>query len=403
MRGFVLALVLLCFQPVYAKQTLVNVKLWGSDDAVSITWEDNTIVSLDSEAAGGELIDGQGGYVTPGLIDSGSTVGIQGVSLSTTSADHRYEGDENTVSFNPALAFNPDSSIIPSLLVEGVTHAMLVPAVGKDVFAGQASLVDLSGEVYEGQGYAVIVYLGDSGWSRAGKSRAAGLQRLLLGLKEAQAYQANKRAYDRNQFRQLSFSQSDLEVLKDVLAREKKLVLYIDRATEILSVLNALESYELDIVLMGAREAWKVAGVLADRNIAVVLNALDNLPRSFDRLGARLDQPALLHKAGVKFSYMTEDLYSESRMLKQAAGVSVAYGLPWQVALDAMTVNAADIWGAEDFGALEKGMNATFVVWDGDPLEVTSQAIVVVVDGRIVDRTNRQDLLRNRYRDLSER
>lgn len=402
MRYFLFVIALFC-HPEHSKGspvTLHNVKFWGSDASVSITWEGDSIVSVDesSQATG---IDGGGGYITPGLIDSGSTVGIQGVDLSTSSRDHRYEGTGNTVSFNPLLAFNPDSSIVPSLLAEGVTHAVLKPGVGKDIFAGQSGLVDLSGDIASQESLAVFVYMGDLGWKQAGSSRAAALQRLVLGLEEAGAYVDNRRAYGRNQLRKLSFSTSDLEVLASVIEREKKLVLYIDRASEILSTLRALERYNLDIILMGAREAWKIADTLAGKDIPVVINAMDNLPLSFDRLGARLDQPALLHKAGVRFAFMTDDLYGESRMLKQSAGIAVAYGLSWQRALEAVTETAAEIWGLDStLGTIDPGRSATFVVWDGDPLEVTSEATLVVVDGRIIERVNRQDLLRERYRNI---
>ena len=103
---------------------------------------------------------------------------------------------------------------------------------------------------------------------------------------------------------------------------------------------------------------------------------------------------------GVQFAFMTEDLYGETRMLKQSAGVAVAYGLSWQSALDAITRNAAEIWGIDDQGVIDEGMSATLVVWDGDPLEVTSHATLVVVDGDVIEKNNRQDLLRDRYRNL---
>jgi len=137
--------------------------------------------------------------------------------------------------------------------------------------------------------------------------------------------------------------------------------------------------------------------------VPVVINVVDNRPSSFDRLGVRLDQAKLLHDAGISFAFMTEDIYSESRMLTQSAGVAVAYGLPWSAALGAITSAPAAIWGLEEsLGQLAAGKAATFVLWDGDPLEVTSQPEAIYIAGERVQLENRQNMLRERYRTMSE-
>ena len=244
-------------------------------------------------------------------------------------------------------------------------------------------------------------YLGEHGRELSGKSRAAAMQRLLLGLEEGQLYAEKRRAYDSNRIRRLAFSIQDLEVLASVTSGEMKLALVVDRASEIESVLRQLDAYDLDIVLYGAREAWKVIDVIKSRNIPVVLNALDNLPSSFDQLGARLDHPALLHQAGIRFALMTDDQFTETRMLSQAAGVAVAYGLLYQAAVNAMTSVPAEVWGLNNrLGELKPGMEATFSIFDGDPLEVTSQTTHVVIRGQFVELPDRQKMLRDRYSDL---
>jgi imidazolonepropionase-like amidohydrolase len=374
-------------------------------DSVAIRVSGDRIVAIGSgiDASGSTIYSGNDGYITPGFIDSGSTLGIEEVGLSTYAEDQKYEGADMGAAFNPALAYNHNSSIIPSMLLEGVTHVFLKPMPGKDVFAGQGSLLDLSGRFVSADSKAVYVYLGERGRNLAGKSRAAALQRLLLGLEEARLYNKKRKAYESNRLRPLSFPAKDLESLATVITREKKLAIYVDRSSEIESVLDALDSFDIDIVLVGAREAWKVADAISSRNIPVILNALDNRPASFDRLGARLDQPKLLHEAGVLFAYMTEDLFTESRMLSQAAGVAVAYGLPWQASLDALTVNPSRIWGVDDrLGRLEVGKEATLIIWDGDPLEVSSQATHMMIKGKFVELNDRQRMLRDRYRDLTE-
>jgi imidazolonepropionase-like amidohydrolase len=133
----------------------------------------------------------------------------------------------------------------------------------------------------------------------------------------------------------------------------------------------------------------------------VVLNVLDNVPSSFDQLGARLDQAALLQQAGIKFAFMTEDLFTETRMLSQAAGVAVAYGLPWLAAMKAITLNPAQIWGVDDkTGSITSGKQANLVVWSGDPLELDSFPERIMMNGKWIDMQTRQQLLRDRYREI---
>ena len=388
---------------------MTNLKLFagpGNDEqTISIRVTDGVIAEMGEsiDTAGVVSIDGKGRYVTSGLIDSGSTIGIEEVGLSTNAEDQEYEGDAMSAAFDPLLAYNRNSSLIPSILNEGVTHVQVTPKAGKDVFAGLGGLVRLDQGLVPGAPRIVYAYLGETGRRHAGNSRAAALQWLLQGLDEAVIYASKKKAYETNRLRQLVFSVADLEVLAALLAGDMKLAVYVDRAAEIEAVLSALADYELDVVLLGAREAWQVVGAISAADVPVVINVVDNQPSSFDRLGARLDQAKLLHDAGISFAFMTEDIYSESRMLTQSAGVAVAYGLPWSAALAAITSAPAAIWGVEDsFGELAAGKAATFVLWDADPLEVTSQPEAIYIAGRRVRMENRQDMLRERYRSMSE-
>ena len=127
---------------------------------------------------------------------------------------------------------------------------------------------------------------------------------------------------------------------------------------------------------------------------------MDNLPKNFDRLGARLDQATLLAEAGVTFAFLSGSPYSETRSLSQAAGIAVAQGLSWQQALAAITSAPAAIWALEGLGRLEVGAIADLVIWNGDPLEVTSAPLAVLVDGEWVNLETRQGALAKRYVEL---
>jgi hypothetical protein len=249
---------------------------------------------------------------------------------------------------------------------------------------------------------AVFVDLTENASKFSGGSRAKAITDLLDALDEAALYSKHTAAYQAGNLRELRQSERDLKALLPIIRGVKPLAVSMDRAADIETVLRQLDPYKLQIVLIGGREAWQVAAMLAERQVPVVINPMDNLPSSFDQLGARLDNAALLVKAGVMVAFMTEDVFTETRSLTQGAGVAVAHGLAWQDGLNAVTINPAIIWGIDkQYGALAPGRVADLLVWDGDPLEVTSRPAKIMIDGEWVSTQTRQTLLRDRYSDLN--
>jgi imidazolonepropionase-like amidohydrolase len=157
----------------------------------------------------------------------------------------------------------------------------------------------------------------------------------------------------------------------------------------------------LRFIIHGGAEAWLVADELRRADIPVLIDPLVDLPDRFERLGARLDNAALLQHAGVRFAIApgpgTVDA-QQARLVLQLAGNAVANGLAWDDAFAAVTRGPADIFGVgAELGRLQRGYLADVVVWDGDPLEVTSAPSAVFIEGRQVPLTSRQTMLRDRY------
>jgi len=170
-----------------------------------------------------------------------------------------------------------------------------------------------------------------------------------------------------------------------------------DRAADILQVLRFTEERNIKPVIYGAIEGWMVADALAEAKVPVVLDPLRNLPGSFDTLGARLDNAALLHEAGVTVIFGAGDSHN-ARKLRQMAGNAASHGLAKNAALAALTINPARVFNvARSFGSLEEGKRADLVLWSGDPLQVTTVADQVIVAGRVDSMETRQTRLRDRY------
>jgi imidazolonepropionase-like amidohydrolase len=350
-------------------------------------------------------IDASGKVVTPGLLDSMSRLGLVEVGAVEGTRDARTELDSVTAAFDVTEALNPRSILIPVNRVEGLTRAVVAPAPGNSLIAGQGALIHLGGPEGGPANYvvkpqvAMFGVLGEAGMGFGGGSRAAALLRLREALADARDYAKNRQAYDQGERRAYSLSRLDLEALQPVVRGEMTLVLGVNRASDIEAALRLAKEEKLKIMLAGCSEGWVVADEIAAARVPVLISPIENLPGSFESMGATLENAARLHRAGVTFAFMTGDAHN-SRNIRQQAGIAVANGLPWDVSLAAMTSIPARLWGIADrYGTLEPGKDADVVVWDGDPLEVTSFPEAVFIRGVQMPEDSRQLELRDRYKD----
>lgn len=353
--------------------------------------------------AGARRIDARGKVVTPGLLDSFSRIGLVEVNAVEGSNDTQIEDDRITAAFNAADAINPSSSLIPVNRVEGLTRVVVMPDTGESLIAGQAAIIHLGGpgNYLVRSPAAMFAALDEGGADLSGGSRAASLLRLREAIQDTHDYIANRKAFEQGERREYSLSRLDLEALIPVVQGELPLVLRAQRASDIQAALRLAKEHKLRLILAGVNEGWMVAPEIAAAKVPVLVQPLENLPGSFELLGATFENAARLHKAGVTMAFMSGDAHN-ARNIRQAAGNAVAYGLPWNAALAAMTSVPARIWGlADSYGTLEPGKDADLVIWDGDPLELTSYPDAVFIRGVQMPMKTRQTELRDRYKDLS--
>lgn len=356
------------------------------------------------EAVGADLpapfayrrIDATGKIVTPGLIESYSHLGLREIDLEASTDDAALLEYPLGPAFDVSYALNPASARVAVSRMEGVTRALAFPVAGVDPLAGLAAAVRLGGEFLLAPQAALVGYLDAAATDLVGGSRAAALQRLSTAFADAARFSPSRYRPGPG-----DYSRQDMAALKRFLSSGKPLVLAVDRAAEIRRAIDLAADYDLPLVILGGAEAWRVREALADAAAALVVRVHDNLPRSFDALGARLDNAALLHEAGVSLVFTGAGTHSAAS-LRQTAGNAVAHGLPWHSALAGLTRRAAEIWGMEDVGLIRPGAHADLVIWSGDPLEVTTWAEQVVIGGELMPMSSRQTQLYERYRDPSK-
>lgn len=352
-----------------------------------------------------EVIDAQGMRVTPGLLSSATQLGLLEVSSAQDTVDRSESAGTLGASFDVRYGLNFNSTLIPIARADGLTHGVIVPSASAQApFAGSGAFVKLesSAEFLERPGIAMYANLDSSSTSAAGRSRSANwivLRHALRLAREVGSSRAAASSLDD------ALEQADVAALLPVLSGDMPLVIRARREADIRQAVALGEEFGIRVVLYDANEAWRAADLLAAHDIPIILDPTDNLPSSFDEIGSRLDNAALLHAAGVRLGLYVSELqmsYNAGLELRQVAGLAVANGLPWDAALEALTAGAARIWGVEEHvGSLVPGKAGDLVIWSGDPFEVTTAPVAVLIDGRRVSLDNRQKQLRDRYSPVS--
>jgi imidazolonepropionase-like amidohydrolase len=354
-----------------------------------------------SADAGTEVINANGKHLTPGLFAGITQLGLVEVSAEEDTSDAAFTSNNMRPEFSILPAYNPASSLIGIARAEGLTWTLLGAdsSGGEDagmggLIAGQGFSIHLSSTMQLPQpGPAVLfVSLGSNAAALTGNSRAVQYMLLDQAIREAQS--SRKQLADEARL----LTTTGREVLTKFIA-DGRWMLQVDRASDILQALAWAERHELNIMVYGGAEAWRVAQPLAAAEVPVILDPLTNLPDDFDQLGARLDNAALLHQAGVQIAFSAAGMSSHNaRKVRQLAGTATAHGLPWQQALLALTRNPSQMLGFQQQpGTLSEGGAATMVLWHGDPLDVTGYAEQVWINGELDETPSRQEQLLQRY------
>jgi imidazolonepropionase-like amidohydrolase len=355
--------------------------------------------------AGARQIDATGKWVTPGVFAGFTRLGLSEVDAVNGTNDKSGGNSGFSAAIDIAPAIDPFRSPFAVNRSAGVTRAVVAPDAANSIFAGQGAIADLGADsdaVTKPRAFQFVEF-GEAGAANSGGSRAGNHLHFRAMLREAQDYAANRNAFDDELLKA-----EDAKALLAVLRGEQRLLIHVEGANDILRLIELKREFPaIKMVFVGATEGWRVAPQIAQAGIPVIASALNDLPATFEMLGATQSNIGRMKDAGVKVAIgMINDRDSHQlRYTTQYAGnlvslerVAGATGLSWDEAFASVSSVPADIMGVGDsHGSLKAGKAADVVVWDGDPLELSSAATTVIIDGVEQPLSNRQQRLRDRY------
>jgi imidazolonepropionase-like amidohydrolase len=373
---------------------------------------DGKIVAVGKDIAippNAQRVDATGKWVTPGLVNSNTSLGFGDVGFSGGPRELSAKGHDGIAAgFQVWLGFNTQSTMIAPAREGGVTSVVASPSGG--LVAGQAAIVDLGGalalnDVQVKAPATMIAQIEHDESAKVGAAgEAIGMLRDLI--EDTKAYMRRKPEFERAQTRRFVATRRDLEAMIPVVEGREPLTIIADQAAEIREALNIAKDYGIKVVILGGAQASTMSDQIAAANVPVLSGAKNNIPASFSTLGMRQENAAMLRKAGVQVGIIgnagggDEELFN-IRNLRYEAGNAVAYGMTWDDALRAVTLAPAEIYGVADkVGSLKAGTEGNVVIWSGDPFEFSSRAEQVFVKGKKIDAPTRQEFLTKRYQKL---
>ena len=380
--------------------TVVTSSELGVLDGTDVMIQDGIITSIGKNLSSDKaiLIEANGRFLTSGILAPVTNLGLIEIELEPETRDDRT--DHFSAGFSISSAFNPSSTLIPYNRIAGVTSAIVFPSSGKgNIFSGLGSVFKTHGQIDTRAIVTDIAMVMRMGGNE--DSRASNFLDLEDAFMKAKQFKKSRSVIQRGGFFDTGdYSDRDLNALNDLIEYKKPLIVKTNRASDMLRMIEFSNQHEINIIFHGAKEAWRIADKLAEEEIPVIIDPMDNIPSSFDSIGARIDSGSILTKSGVKVLIGIADAHN-SFLSRQGAGNAVSNGIDSYEAFKAITINVAEAFGLDHLiGSIEVGKSADLIIWDGDPLEVSSFSDLVIINGEITSSMTRSKRLRDRYMEV---
>ena len=365
-----------------------------------------------------DVLDIYGKHVIPGFIAGYTRIGLTEISAVKQTNDHSEIGEINP-NVRANVAYNPDSDLIPVTRSNGVLTVNSAPTSGR--IAGQSSVMYMDGWTWEDATLKHPSAL-NLNWpsmrfdfrkdakkkekeQREGYNKA--IREMDLLVRDVRAYHHRKNAKERKAEHKQK-SDLRLESMIPFIVFKEPIHVKANNVRQIEAAAKWSTKHDLNIVIVGGADAWRIPEILVEKNIPVILLGVQNTPRRrFEPIHTPYKVPAMLQKAGVHFCISLDPGYpmdGHVRTLPDEAMRAASWGLTKDQALRAITLSAAEILGVdEQIGSLDLGKDATFFISDNEPLTQSNHPIKAYIQGREVDLSDRQKNLWKKYKEKYRR
>lgn len=364
--------------------------------------DDNKISKVSTSSLRGDLvINGTGKILTPGIISTDTEIGI--VEIGALSVTRDDSSNLYQIGFSIYDAFNPNSVLIPWNRSNGITSTLTLPQNTNSPIGGLGSffVLDSSLEISGSKDVVMIGRVGGSG-SESRAETFAIIEDLLefassIDSSDMKTYKDIAEIIDDSPIAEtMELHPRDLKALYKLVNDGLPLIIKANRASDLLKLIKLKEKYDLNLIIMGAQEAGLVASRIAESKIPLIINPINNIPESFDELGANIELAGKLEDLGITLMFNAPRDHNY-HLIRQGAGVAVANGMSYAGALKALTLSPVEVFKLGNRGQIAPGKIADLIIWDADPLEPSSMPEKVFINGEDIDLTSRMSRLTERY------
>ena len=364
--------------------------------------DDNKISKVSTSSLRGDLvINGTGKILTPGIISTDTEIGI--VEIGALSVTRDDSSNLYQIGFSIYDAFNPNSVLIPWNRSNGITSTLTLPQNTNSPIGGLGSFFVLDSKL-EISGSKDVVMIG-----RVGGSGSESRAETFAIIEDLLEFASSIDSSDMKSYKEIAeligdspiaetmeLHPRDLKALYKLVNDGLPLIIKANRASDILKLIKLKETYDLNLIIMGAQEAGLVASSIAENKIPLIINPINNIPESFDELGANIELAGKLEDLGITLMFNAPRDHNY-HLIRQGAGVAVANGMSYAGALKAITLSPVEVFNLGNRGEIASGKIADLIIWDADPLEPSSMPEKVFINGKDIDLTSRMSRLTERY------
>ena len=361
-----------------------------------------------------DVLDIYGKHVIPGFIAGYTRIGLTEISAVKQTNDHSETGEINP-NVRANVAYNPDSDLIPVTRSNGVLVINSAPSSGR--IPGQSSVMMMDGWTWEDATLKHPTAL-NVNWPsmrfdfrRNAKKKEKeqreeynkSLREMDLLVRNVRAYHHRKNAKERKAEHKQK-TDLRLESMIPFIVFKNPIHIKANDVRQIEAAVKWSNKHDLNIVIVGGRDAWMITEILVENNIPIIILGVQTTPRRrFEPIHTPYKIPSMLQKAGVHFCISLDPGYpmdGHVRTLPDEAMRAASWGLTKDQALRAITLSAAEILGVDDYvGSLDLGKDATFFISDNEPLNQYNHPIKAYIKGREIDLSDRQKNLWKKYKE----